>query len=137
MKRKSNLYDKIISVENLQKADKIARKGKSKQFGVRLHIQNEVENINRLNELLNHRKFKTSEYSDFEILKPKHRIISRLPYYPDRILHHGIILQIGEILVKTFTKDTYSCIKNRGICKASYNLRKALQDDDYNKYCLN
>lgn len=136
MKRKSNLYEKIISVENLQKADKIARKGKSKQFGVRKHIENEMENISNLNELLNHRKFKTSKYSDFEILQPKHRIISRLPFYPDRILHHSIILQIGETLIKTFNKDTYSCIKGRGICKASYGLRKALQDENYNKYCL-
>lgn len=136
MKRKSNLYDKIISVDNLQKADKIARKGKSSQFGIKKHIENEVENINNLHELLNHRKFETSKYSSFEILKPKHRTISRLPYYPDRILHHAVILQIGEILVKTFNKDTYSCIKTRGICKASYSLRKALQNEEYNKYCL-
>lgn len=136
MKRKSNLYTKIISVENLQKADKIAKKGKISQFGIKKHIENEVENINNLHELLNHRQFKTSEYSSFEILKPKHRVISRLPYYPDRILHHAIILQIGEILVKTFNKDTYSCIKGKGICKASYSLREALQDKNYNKYCL-
>jgi hypothetical protein len=136
MKCKSNLYTKIISVENLQKADKIARKGKIGQFGINKHIENEVENINNLHELLNHRQFKTSEYSSFEILKPKHRTISRLPYYPDRILHHAIILQIGEILVKVFNKNTYSCIKGRGICKASYSLRKALQDENYNKNCL-
>lgn len=136
MKRKTNLYEKIISLESLKEADKFARRGKQKQYGVQKHIENETENINNLNELLKHRKFITSEYNNFEIFVPKHRIIARLPFYPDRILHHSIILQIGDILVKTFNSNTYSCIKNRGIYKASFDLRKALQDDKHNKYCL-
>ena len=136
MKRIGNLYEKIISLENLKNADKIARKGKSKQYGVRKHIENVEDNIGWLHELLNHRKFETSVYSEFEIYQPKHRVIARLPYYPDRILQHAIILQIGSILTKTFTSDTYSCVKGRGILKASMNLRRALQDDEYNQYCL-
>lgn len=136
MKRKTNLYNKIISTENLQKADLIARKSKSSQYGVQKHIQNEKENIENLHEILNHKKFKTSKYNEFEIFKPKHRIIARLPYYPDRILHHAVILQIGEILTKTLISSTYSCIKGRGIHKASFDLRKALQDKTNNKYCL-
>jgi retron-type reverse transcriptase len=136
MKRIGNLYEKIISLENLKNADKIARKGKSKQYGVRKHLETSEENITWLYELLKHRKFETSFYSKFEIYQPKHRIIARLPYYPDRILQHAIILQIGNILTKTFTNDTYSCVKGRGILKASMNLRKSLQDDEYNQYCL-
>lgn len=136
MKRKSGLYDKIISLENLRNADRIARKGKSKQYGVIKHKENAEEGIQWLHELLNHRKFETSNYSAFEITYPKHRVIARLPYYPDRILQHAIILQIGGILTKTFTVDTYSCVKGRGILKASMNLRKALQDKGYNQYCL-
>lgn len=136
MKRFGNLYDKIISLENLRCADKIARRGKSKQYGVRKHLENAEENITWLHELLNHRKFETSQYSEFEIFYPKHRVIARLPYYPDRIIQHALILQIGSILTKTFTSDTYSCVKGRGILKASMNLRKALQNDNYNKYCL-
>lgn len=136
MKRIGNLYDKIISLENLRKADKIARRGKSKQFGVRKHLENSEENLVWLHELLNHRKFETSKYSQFEIHHPKHRVIARLPYYPDRIIQHALILQIGSVLTNTFTSDTYSCVKGKGILKASMNLRKALQDDNHNKYCL-
>jgi hypothetical protein len=40
MKRISNLYEKIYSIENLQLADAIARKGKSKQPGVIEHERN-------------------------------------------------------------------------------------------------
>lgn len=38
------------------------------------------------------------------------------------------------VIAKTFTADTYSCIKGRGIHKASYNLRKSLKKGY--KYCL-
>ena len=37
MKRKGNLYDQIISLENLNLADSKARKGKAFSYGVRLH----------------------------------------------------------------------------------------------------
>ena len=49
------------------------------------------------------------------IYEPKERIIFRLPYYPDRITHHAIMNIMESIWVKIFTRDTYSCIKNRGI----------------------
>jgi len=136
MKRIGNLYDKIISLDNLRLADKIARKGKGSQYGIQKHILNAEENLESLHELLNHRKFETSAYSKFEILEPKHRIIARLPYFPDRVVHHAILLQTKDIFVKTFIANTYSGIKGRGITKASYDLRKALQDENYNKYCL-
>lgn len=136
MKRVGNLYESIIAIDNLVLADKKARKGKRKQYGVQKHIKNEKENLSNLNELLKHRKYKTSEYSIFEIIKPKHRIIARLPYYPDKIIHRAIMNKVQDIFTNTFTADTYSCIKGKGIHKASFNLTKALQNDSCNKYCL-
>lgn len=136
MKRKGNLYESIIDLENLKIADKFARKGKLKQYGVQKHIIREVENIKELNELLKHRKYETSSYSKFEIFEPKNRIIARLPYYPDRIMHWAILLKTRDIFVNTFISTTYSGIRGRGVHKASYDLRKALQDGNYNKFCL-
>ena len=37
MKRISNLYDKIISLDNLRLADEKARRGKTKSYGVKVH----------------------------------------------------------------------------------------------------
>lgn len=48
MKRIGNLYEKICSLENLQLADQKARKGKSWQYGVRIHDLNREENILQL-----------------------------------------------------------------------------------------
>jgi len=50
MKRVNNLFQQICSIENLQAADIIARKGKAKQYGVKLHDRNRDENIQKLHE---------------------------------------------------------------------------------------
>lgn len=136
MKRFGNLYDKIVSLENLKLADKKARKGKLKQYGVIKHLEKEEENIRMLNELLKHQKFKTSEYNVFKIFEGKERDIYQLPYYPDRIVQHSIMNVLEPIFVSTFTSNTYSCIKGRGVHKASYKLRDSLKDKINTKYCL-
>jgi RNA-directed DNA polymerase len=137
MKRHSNLYRQIISIENLKLADKKARKGKLKQYGVIKHIENEEKNILNLHTLLKDKKFTTSEYKIFKISDGKERVISKLPYYPDRIVHHAIIQVLEPIFISLFTHDTYSCIKGRGIHKASHKLRKVLKyDADNTIYCL-
>jgi RNA-directed DNA polymerase len=126
LKRIGNLYEKIYSLDNLLLADHRASKGKSKQYGVIQHGKSKMDNILRLQEMLINKTYKTSEYHIFTIEEPKLRTIHRLPYYPDRILHHAVLNVLEPIFVKMFTADTYSCIKRRGIHKASYNLRKAL-----------
>lgn len=136
MKRHSNLYEKIISIENLKLADKKARKGKHNYKELKKHIQNEEQNIQDLHQILKDKNFKTSEYTTFKIYEGKERIISKLPYFPDRLLQHAVLLVLEPIFVSTFTADTYSCIRGRGVHKASYNLRKALQNKEETKYCL-
>lgn len=38
--------------------------------------------------------------------------------------------------VSIFIKDTYSCIKHRGIHEALHNVKEALKDVDNTTYCL-
>ena len=137
MKRKGDLFDKICSIENLNAADEIARKGKLRTIGVRLHDKNREQNIRALHERLLNGTYKTSPYHIFKIYEPKERVIYRLPYYPDRIVHHAITNVLEPIWVGIFTKDTYSCIKNRGIHGCAKAVRHALRDDpDGTRYCL-
>ena len=136
MKRINNLYPKICSIANLQLADLIARKGKSKQPGVIEHDQNREGNILKLQEMLVNKTYKTSEYTTFTIFEPKERVIFRLPYFPDRITHHAVMNILEPIFVSTFTADTYSCIKGRGIHAAAYAVKRALQDIPGTLYCL-
>lgn len=136
MKRFNNLYDKIISVDNLKLADSNARKGKGHQSGIINHDKNRIENINLLHYQLKNRLYKTSPYTTFTIFEPKERLIYKLPYYPDRICHHAIMNVLKPVFLSTFTNDTYSCIKGRGIHLATNKLKKALTDVNNTTYCL-
>ena len=125
MKRVNNLYPSIYAADNIELADKKARKCKRTRYGVRKHDQNkEIDNYALHLSLLNE-NYKTSEYTTYKIYEPKERIIFRLPYYPDRITHHAIMNVMEPIWTKIFTRDTYSCIKGRGI----HALVKKLQSD--------
>lgn len=137
MKRIGNLFEKVISLDNLRLADEKARKGKLGTYGVQLHDKHREENILALHESLKNGTFRTSKYHVFTIFEPKERQIFQLPYFPDRILHHALMNILEPILVSTFTKDTYSCIKERGIHACAKSVKAALKRDrEGTKYCL-
>ena len=137
MKRIGNLYEKVCSIENLQLADEKARKGKLRTYGVIEHDKKREVNLLKLRETLLNGTFHTSKYDVFTIYEPKEREIYRLPYFPDRILHHAIMNVLEPIWVSTFTADTYSCIKNRGIHAAAKKVKQALREDpEGTTFCL-
>lgn len=136
MKRIDNIYEKIISIENLRLADKIARRGKLKTYGVQVHDKNRDANILALHEALLTKTYRTSKYEVFTIFEPKERLIFRLPYFPDRIVHHAIMKILEPIWVSVFTTDTFSCIKKRGINGCMRKVDKAMTDKEGTKYCL-
>ena len=135
-KRVSNLYEKIISLDNLRLADEKARKGKLKAYGVRRHDKKREENLLALHETLKSDSFKNSKYDTYIIHEPKEREIFRLPYFPDRIVHHAIMNVLEPIWVSTFTSDTFSCIKERGIHRAMCKVKAAMKDKEGTRYCL-
>ncbi|BFM42696.1 hypothetical protein CFS9_13370 [Flavobacterium sp. CFS9] len=136
MKRYNNLYSKIISIDNLELADKKAQKGKSKQKGVIIHNKSKESNILKLHEMLKTKTYQTSEYSTFKVYEPKERIVSKLQFFPDRITHHAVMNILEPIFTKLFTTDTYSSIKGKGIHSAAKALKKALADVPGTTYCL-
>ena len=98
MKRYNNLYEKIYNIDNIILADKIARKHKTKHKSIVEFDKNKEENINNIHEMLKNKTFKTSKYTTFKIFEPKERLIYKLPYYPDRIVHHAIMNILVPIL---------------------------------------
>jgi len=137
MKRIGNLYEKIISVENLRLADEKARRGKTHSYGVKVHDKNQQQNILALHEALKNKTFRTSKYDVFTVYEPKERVIYRLPYYPDRIVHHAIMNVLEPIWTKVFTYNTYSCIKGRGIEGCARQVDRIIKDfGGRNLYCL-
>jgi len=138
MKRHGNLYPKIYGIENIRIAHKNARKGKSHYREVRKIEENPEKYFRKIQLML---KDKTFENSCYEIMikktdNGKIREIYKLPYFPDRIIHHCIVQILEPIWEKTLIKDTYACLKNRGIHKALARIQEALRDKHATKYCL-
>ncbi len=86
--------------------------------------------------MLKNKTYQTSRYETFKIYEPKERTIFKLPYFPDRITHHAIMNVLEPIFVPTFTADTYSCIKGKGVHAALKAVRRALTDKEGTRYCL-
>jgi RNA-directed DNA polymerase len=136
MKRIGNVFDKIVNIENLKIADKKAKRGKLNQKEIREYFKDREFNLQKLYNTLINGEFETSKYSIFRVYEPKERVISKLPFFPDRVTQWGVYLQLEKIFTPTFTADTYSAIKGRGIHKMSDNLEKSLKDVENTKYCL-
>lgn len=137
MKRYDNLFYKICSIDNLRLADEKARKGKKRNRGVRLFDRDREGNLERLHYLLLSGDYHTSRYTFFKVKDPKERTIARLPYYPDRIVHHAIMNVCGPIWQKIYTRDTYACIPGRGGHACRARLKEDLRKDPAGtRYCL-
>lgn len=137
MKRAGNLFNKITDFDNLRQAESNARKGKLNQPGVKLFDENPDLKLLLLQESMMNNGFRTSMYETFPIYEPKERIISKLPYYPDRIVHHAIMNVLKPYFHTWFTADTYANIEGRGIHPAVKAIYSKLQCNPSGTfYCL-
>lgn len=137
MKRLGNFYHKVYGIDNLKLAFKKASKGKRKRSEV-LYIERNLDYyLYEVQRMLKDKSYKTSEYKIFTIVdKGKTREIADLPFYPDRIIHWAIMLQIKSLLVKTFVTNTYAAIKGRGQKSAYTRLLSDVKSNKNLKYCL-
>jgi retron-type reverse transcriptase len=138
MKRVGDIYDQICDLENILLADEIARERKKSRPDIELHDRHREENLALLHRNLVNCTYKTSEYYVFEMIADagKLRQIYCLPYFPDRICHHAIMNVLEPYFVECFIRDTYACIKGRGILDGVRRVKKALKDKEGTTYCL-
>lgn len=137
MKRYNNIFPKIIEMENLRLAYKNAKRGKHYYKEVKMIEENVDYYLEKIQQMLINRNYKTSEYEIFiKNDKGKEREIYKLPFFPDRIVHWAIMLQIEPIFMETFTDFTNASLKDRGIHRTLAQLEKALKDENNTKYCL-
>lgn len=136
MKRFGNIYSKIYSYDNLEKAYKNARKNKTFYREVKEVDASPDEYLIQLQNMLIWKTYKTSEYEIFDLKDgEKVREIYKLPFFPDRICQWAIMLQIEKMFIDTFPFFTCASIPNRGIHYASDLTNKYINGDNA-KYCL-
>lgn len=137
MKRYNDIFPKIVDMENLKEAFKNAKKGKSHYHEVKMVAKDPDFYLSKIQEMLINGTYETSKYETFiKNDKGKEREIYKLPFYPDRIIHWAIMLQIEPIFMKTFTTFTNASLKDRGIHRTLDQLDKMLLDEEGTKYCL-
>ena len=139
MKRERGIMRLVYSNKNLKAAEHKSQLGKKQKYGCRKYNKNCRKNFNNLRDMLIEGTFHTSPYKTFTIRadQGKMRDISKLPYYPDRIVHHAIVNVIEKKRVRSFIRDTFCCIKGRGLMDGTNRLQIALKrHPEETKYCL-
>lgn len=124
-------------MENITRAHLNARKGKLHYHEVQIVNANEEVYLAQIQDILKNKTFKNSKYTTFTKTEGiKEREIFRLPYFPDRIVHHCIVQVLEPIWTATLIADTYSSLKKRGIHKGVIRVKQALSDIENTQYCL-
>ena len=122
---------------NIRLAHKNARKGKRHYSEVRMVDADPEKYFHEIHVLLKNKSFANSPYEIFlRHEKGKTREIYKLPYYPDRIIHHCIMQILEPIWMSIFIRDTYASMKNRGIHDGVRRMKTFLDDTHGTKYCL-
>lgn len=111
MKTCNNLYNQIVSLENLYLAYKKARKGKTKKDYVVEFEENLFENLLKLYEELKFQIYSPLPLKTFILRDPKTRKISKSDFR-DRVVHHALVRIIEPIFEKIFIYN--SCANRKG-----------------------
>ena len=136
MKRYNNLFAKIIDIDNIKLAHRNAKKGKAHYVEVQQIEGNPDKYIMEIHNRLANKTFKTAKYQTKNIFEPKKRTIYKLPYFPDRIVHHAIMNVMQPIWDKVFIYDLYSAIPGKGLHRGVERLHHFMKDKENTTYCL-
>lgn len=128
MKRHGNLFDKIVSMDNIRLAHQLAQRGKRHYTAVKKINKDPEPYLLAIQKMLIAGTFTTSKYqTELRFDGGKWRTIHKLPYFPDRIVQHAIMLVCGPIWRKSFIRDTFQSIEGRGTHDACRRVEKFLK----------
>lgn len=132
MKIYKNLFEQIISAENLFMAWDQFLRGKGKKKDVRLFEWNLEENIFKLQRELKNKSYRHGTYYSFNICDPKPRHIHKARVR-DRIVHHALSQVLNPIFEPSFISASFSCRvdygTHKGVRYLQQVIRKATKND--------
>ncbi len=135
MKRLGGIWEEIISMDNLRHAFRKASRGRHHLSSVRRVEKNLDNYLSRLHNSLSEGTFTTSGYKQFYIYEPKRRMISCLPFYPDRIVQHAILNILEGYWDRLMIFDSYSCRKDKGQHRGSNRCKEHVKKYRYAMQC--
>jgi Retron-type reverse transcriptase len=113
LKRYGNLFEEIISFENLYIASQKAFRGKKDRERVAKFYFNLENELLCIREELLDKTYLPMPLRIFHIYEPKEREIGASDFR-DRVVHHAICNKIESILDQTFISHSYACRKGKG-----------------------
>ena len=133
MKIYKNIFNKIISLENLFSAWDKFKSDKQKKRDVQRFEWQLEENIFQLHRDLKYHRYKHGAYTSFYIRDPKQRHIHKA-IVRDRILHHAVFAVLNPIFEPTFISNSLSCRIDKGTHKGIDILDKTLRQISGNNF---
>lgn len=131
------VIEDVGSYGSLVVAHAMARRKNPNSWAVKHFEDNKDRLLHSLENSILNGEYHTSKYHDKVIIDMrKERLISRLPYFPDRIVHWAIMNALVPRLTIIFSPHTHAAIKGRGIHSALKETRQILKDHPEYKYCL-
>lgn len=117
-KREGYVIERMALMSNLRQADSEAQAGKLKENrGIRRHNMRTEIDLRLLQKMILTLKFPPPRYKmmNRKTDAGKVREIAKQCYFPWRILHHDIMIVLGDRLYKSLIMDTFACIKGKGL----------------------
>lgn len=116
-KNRNIKFEQVYSMENLVKAYKAASKTKRRSKSVLKFEEDFKNNLLYIQSILKNRSYSPSSVVQEEVVtKPcnKKRLLTKIPFFPDQIIHHALLSVILPVLQKYYYEDSFAGIKGRG-----------------------
>ncbi len=127
----SNIFDDIISCENLLKAWKEFKKGKTKKTDIIKFDFYLEENIFSLHNDLKNKTYTSEPYTAFYVYDPKRRHIHKAQVR-DRVIHQAVYRVLYNIYDINFIHDSYSCRLEKGTHRGVERLEEFIRKESKN-----
>ena len=127
-------FSMVYDMNNIRVGEKEARKGKAspKNYhkGVRIFDSRPDEFIKEIHDALEARTYHTSKPTVCDQLCPcgKVRRLTKLPYYPDHIVHHALMNVSYPIMKRFYYYDSYASISGKGMHFASKRVKRYISE---------
>ncbi len=139
MKRHGYLFEKVVDKNNLHAAILKASKNKRNRPEVVKVLENIPEHVNILHRMLWTKSYKPCAIKELTVREgsnQKERLVTKIDFFPDQVLHWAIILVIQPLIINS--AYTYSCgsMPGRGSHYGKKRVEKWMRRDYKNtKYC--
>lgn len=125
------IFEEIISLENLFCAWREFKRGKTKKFEIQEFELNLEDNLFQLHTKLKDKTYTHSPYMAFYVNDPKLRHIHKASVR-DRVLHHAVFRVLNLIFDPHFIHDSYSCRIGKGTHRAVNRLERFIAKLSHN-----